>query len=95
MDGRGGYRHRTLEFTEVFLEDLASKDFSAADRRRFLRALRLLDTNERHPSLRVHELRGPLAGVWSMSASDELRMTLERMDGGRKLLLTCSRHYQR
>ncbi len=89
-----GYRYRTIEFTETFLEDFVGKAFTAADRQRVLRALRLLDSNERHPSLRVHELRGPLKGVWSASASDELRITFERLDEGRKLLLTCSHHYR-
>jgi mRNA-degrading endonuclease YafQ of YafQ-DinJ toxin-antitoxin module len=89
------HRYQALEFTEVFLEDLVSQDFSTADRRRFVRALRLLDADDKHPSLRVHELQGPLAGIWSASASDQLRMTFERLAGGRKLMLTCSRHYQR
>jgi mRNA-degrading endonuclease YafQ of YafQ-DinJ toxin-antitoxin module len=40
-----------------------------------------------------HELRGDLAGVWSASASKELRITFERIPGGRKRLLTCSHHY--
>jgi mRNA-degrading endonuclease YafQ of YafQ-DinJ toxin-antitoxin module len=86
-------RYRSVDLTPTFLESLIAQDFTAADRRRFLRALRLLDENERHPSLRVHELRGDLAGVWSASASDELRMTFLRTGGGRKLMLTCSRHY--
>lgn len=89
------HRYQTLEFTDIFLEDLVSQDFTTSDRRRFIRALRLLDTDERHPSLRVHELQGPLAGVWSASVSDQLRMSFERLAGGRKLTLTCSRHYQR
>jgi mRNA-degrading endonuclease YafQ of YafQ-DinJ toxin-antitoxin module len=58
-----------------------------------LKALRLLDQDERHLSLRVHELRGDLAGVWSASASKELRITFERISEGRKRLLTCSHHY--
>jgi hypothetical protein len=41
----------------------------------------------------VHELQGDMAGAWSASASDELRMTFLRAAGGRKLMLTCSRHY--
>jgi mRNA-degrading endonuclease YafQ of YafQ-DinJ toxin-antitoxin module len=85
--------YRTLSFTETFLETFAGKSFDRAERRRLLKALRLLDTNERHPSLRVHELRGDLAGVWSVSASKELRIAFERLSGGRKLLLTCSHHY--
>jgi hypothetical protein len=87
--------YRSVEITPTFLESLIAHDFTAADRRRFVRALRLLDQNERHRSLRVHQLQGDLAGVWSASASDELRMTFLRAGGGRKLMLTCSRHYAR
>jgi mRNA-degrading endonuclease YafQ of YafQ-DinJ toxin-antitoxin module len=87
--------YRSLVFTEEFLDTYASRDFSPADRRVVKKALRLLDENERHPSLRVHELQGPLAGIWSASASDAIRVNFERLPGGRKLLLTCSRHYDR
>jgi mRNA-degrading endonuclease YafQ of YafQ-DinJ toxin-antitoxin module len=58
-----------------------------------MKALRLLDRDERHPSLRVHELSGDLTGVWSASASKELRITFERVSNGRKVVLTCSHHY--
>jgi mRNA-degrading endonuclease YafQ of YafQ-DinJ toxin-antitoxin module len=85
--------HQTLGFTSTFLADLVGPNFTAKERGRFVRALRLLDENERHPSLRVHQLAGDQAGVWSASASDELRMTFERAEGGRKIMLTCSRHY--
>lgn len=85
--------YRTLSFTETFLETFAGKSFNRAERRRLLKALALLDANERHPSLRVHELRGDLAGVWSVSVSKELRITFERLAAGQKLLLTCSHHY--
>ena len=84
-----------LEFTREFVESLASADFSQSDRDRFVWALRLLDADERHPSLRVHALRGRLEGQWSASVSDQLRLTFERLPGGRKRLLTCSRHYDR
>ena len=87
--------YRTLVFTDAFLDSYASRDFSAAERARFKRALQLLDENEHHPSLRLHQLRGPLEGVWSVSASDVLRVTFERLEGGRKLLGMCSRHYDR
>lgn len=92
MSGRLPYQ--ALVFTPEFLETYASRDFSAAERRQFLRALRLLEANERHPSLRVHALQGDLAGLWSASASSELRILFERLDGGRKMLIACSRHYQ-
>ena len=86
---------RTIQFTLRFLDDLTGSDFTTAERRRILRALVLLDSNERHPSLRVHELQGSLKGTWSASASDQLRIHFERIEGGRKRLLRCIRHYQR
>lgn len=86
---------QTLDFTGTFLESFASRDFSTQDRRQILKALRLLDGNEQHPSLRVHALKGDREGSWSASASDALRITFERLPGGRKRLLTCSRHYDR
>jgi mRNA-degrading endonuclease YafQ of YafQ-DinJ toxin-antitoxin module len=85
--------YQTLSFTETFLDTFSGKDFTRNERKRFLKALRLLDHNERHPSLRVHELRGDLTGVWSASASKELRIAFERISDGRKCLLTCSHHY--
>jgi mRNA-degrading endonuclease YafQ of YafQ-DinJ toxin-antitoxin module len=86
--------YTNLVFTTAFLESFGAKDFSPNERRRFLQALRLLDTNERHPSMRVHELQGDLAGTWSASASDELRITFQRLPEGKKLLLYCSGHYR-
>ncbi len=86
--------YRSLDFTEGFLDSYVSRNFSPSDRQLIEKALRLLDENEQHRSLRVHQLRRELAGVWSASASDELRVTFERHEGGRKRLLTCSRHYK-
>lgn len=87
------YEYKALDFTETFLETYASKEFSEKERRLFRKALRFLDQDETHPSLRVHKLHGDRDGSWSASASDELRMTFERLEGGRKRMLTCSRHY--
>ncbi len=55
--------YRTLRFTQTFIENLIGPDFTAGERRRFVRALGLLDINERHPSLRVQQLRGDLKGI--------------------------------
>lgn len=87
--------YKSLDFTETFLTTFAGRDFSATERRLIIKALRLLDENERHPSLRVHQLHGDREGSWSASASAELRVTFERQAGGRKRLLTCSHHYAR
>jgi mRNA-degrading endonuclease YafQ of YafQ-DinJ toxin-antitoxin module len=87
--------YRSLDFTDTFLQVFSSKDFTPADRSAMLKALRLLDENERHPSLRVHKLEGDREGSWSASASRGLRLSFERLEGGRKRLLTCSKHYDR
>jgi mRNA-degrading endonuclease YafQ of YafQ-DinJ toxin-antitoxin module len=87
--------YRTVEVSPDFLQDLISDNFTARDRRRLVRAVQLLDENERHPSLRVHQLEGDLAGRWSASASDELRITFVRLPNGRKQMLSCTRHYAR
>jgi hypothetical protein len=39
--------------------------------------------------------QGDLAGLWSASASDALRLTFVRNPHGRKTLLSCSRHDDR
>jgi hypothetical protein len=90
-----GGSYATIDFTETFLATFSSRDFSPAERKSFLKALRLLDHDERHPSLRVHQLHGDREGSWSVSASRELRMTFERLPDGRHRMLTCSRHYDR
>lgn len=89
----GGYR--SLDFTQTFLGSFASKDFSAAEKSAFLKALRLLDDDETHPSLRIHKLQGDRRGAWSASATMKLRLTFERLPDGKKRMLTCSRHYDR
>jgi mRNA-degrading endonuclease YafQ of YafQ-DinJ toxin-antitoxin module len=86
--------YATLDLTADFLESLVTQGFSPNEQKRFVRALRLLDTNEQHPSLRVHQLQGKETGIWSASASDELRITFQRLADGRKMLLRASRHTQ-
>jgi len=89
--------YETVIVTPEFLQTFADKVFSHAERQRFLWALDVLgenDENEKHPSLRVHQLQGNLQAQWSASASDALRITFERVEGGKKCLVACSRHYQ-
>jgi hypothetical protein len=86
--------YATIILTTDFVDSYGGQEFSAAERQRFARALRLLDSNEQHPSLRVHQLKGKQSGVWSAAASDELRITFERRPDGKKIILRCSRHYQ-
>jgi mRNA-degrading endonuclease YafQ of YafQ-DinJ toxin-antitoxin module len=85
--------YRTLTLSPKFLQMLISKEFNQSEGKRFLKALDLLDRNETAASLKVHELKGELAGIWSASASDSLRITFIRRPGGEKAILTCSHHY--
>ena len=87
--------YKSLDFTDTFLETFGSKNFTAAERKAIRKALRLLDRDEKHPSLRVHQLEGDLAGLWSASASEVLRLTFVRGARGRKTMVSCSRHYDR
>ena len=87
--------YSTLRLSARFLIAFADRQLTAEDRSRIMRALGLLDVNERHPSLRVHGLSGTLRGTWSASASDSLRITFRRLPGGTKLLIECTKHYDR
>lgn len=82
---------RTLVVTREFLRSLP--DLSAADQRRVVRALDLLDEDERHPSLRVHQLTGGMAGLWSAAASRSLRITFRRLPSGHNGLVKARQHY--
>jgi len=79
--------YATIILTTDFVDSYGGREFSAAERQRFARAIRLLDSNEQHPSLRVHQLVGKERGIWSASASDELRITFERRADGKKVIL--------
>jgi Txe/YoeB family toxin of Txe-Axe toxin-antitoxin module len=81
----------TIDFTPEFLQNLVA--LSNADGKKVVKALSLLDSNERHPSLGVHQLKGELDGVWTAKASKGLRITFQRDAKRRKTMLTCSQHY--
>ncbi|MCL4239819.1 MAG: hypothetical protein KJ048_00560, partial [Dehalococcoidia bacterium] len=76
-----------------FVDDLLNNRFSAAERSAVKKALALLDENDQHPSLRVHKLAGELEGSWTAYVTRSIRVTFERLPGGRKRLLTLTRHY--
>jgi plasmid maintenance system killer protein len=87
--------HRSLDFTATFLETFAARHLTARDRAAILKGLRVLDENEQHPSLRVHKLAGDREGSWSASVNGSLRLSFERLEAGRKRMLTVSKHYDR
>lgn len=46
-------------------------------RSQYLKVLQLLEANPQHPSLRLHPLKGRLAGLHSVSINLSFRITLE------------------
>lgn len=84
----------SLTFTDEYFRDFADRRFSPQERARTLKAMDLLDRDERHPSLRVHALSGRLSGLWSASVTDNIRIQFVRLDGGRKRCVSLSKHYE-
>ena len=84
-----------LIFEHDWAESLFLIRAGTAERRQVYKAPELLDSDERHLSLRIHALRGDLAGHWSASASQSLRILFERLADGRKRVIRVTRHYDR
>lgn len=48
--------------------------------------------NPLHPSLRLHELHGKFAGIWSISISGNYRIIFERMGNGDIVFVSIGKH---
>jgi len=84
-----------LSIARTGLDDVTAGTPAGAQgrsRSALLTALSLLDENERLPSRRGAKLEGDQEGSESASASIVL-LTCERMEGGRKQMLSCSKHH--
>ncbi len=84
----------SLSASDEYFMDFADRKFSPQERARILKAMDLLANDERHPSLRVHALRGNLAGLWSASVTDSIRIHFVRLPGGRKRCVNITKHYE-
>jgi hypothetical protein len=84
----------SLSWSDESLLDFADRKFSPQDRARILKAAGFLAGDERHPSLRVHALSGDMAGLWSASVTDNIRIHFVRLSDGRKRIVNISRHYK-
>ncbi len=56
-------------------------------RGQYLKTLQLLEANPFHPSLRLHSLKGRLAGLHSVSINVSYRITLEMMIQDKEIIL--------
>ena len=84
----------SLGFSDEFFSAFADRRYTPQDRARVLKALDLLDKNEKHPSLRVHALKGNLAGLWSASVTDYIRIHFVRLPNGRRRCVNLTKHYE-
>lgn len=84
----------SLGFSAEYFRAFADRRFTPSDRARVLKAMELLDQNEKHPSLRVHLLSGELRGLWSASVTDSIRIVFLRTADGRKLCVNLTKHYE-
>ena len=52
----------------------------------------LFRDNPLHPSLRLHQLHGPLKNLWSISLTSQYRIIFERQANGDLLFISVGRH---
>jgi len=53
---------------------------------------KIFKENPLHPSLRLHALKGKLAGLWSVSLTLNYRIIFERMPNGDILFISIGKH---
>ena len=77
----------TLIFTEQYTKRAARFLRRHPElRTQYLKTLQLLEANPHHPSLRLHTLRGKLAGLHSRSINISYRITLELMIQNKEII---------
>jgi len=59
----------------------AAKKLTGQDRERLAKALILYEADPSHPSLGIKRMQGA-KGIWEGRASDSVRFTFEKIDGG-------------
>ncbi|HEX9267018.1 MAG TPA: hypothetical protein VF965_05985 [Candidatus Limnocylindria bacterium] len=59
----------------------AAKKLAAQDRDRLTKALTLYERDPAHPSLGIKRIQGT-RGIWEGRASDAIRFTFEKIEGG-------------
>ena len=85
----------SLRLSKRFTADLLDNRLTASERSAVKKSLELLDSNEHHPSLRIHRLEGDPEGSWTAYVTMKVRITFRRDAGGLKQLLTLTMHYDR
>lgn len=81
---------RRILYHPGFVKEL--KRLSVLERERAVKTEKLFRANPLHPALRLHALKGHLAGIWSISVTYRIRILFKRYDDGDIVFLTVGRH---
>lgn len=71
------------------------KEFKRLERtiqERAVKAERLFKNTPLHPSLRLHRLKGRLAGIWSISVTMNIRIIFKQINTGEIVFLSIGKH---
>ena len=68
------------------------KRLQTSDQQRAVKVERIFKTNPLHPSLRLHPLKGKLAGLFSISVTMHIRIIFKRMNNGDIVFLSIGQH---
>ncbi len=83
-------RVEKISYHPAFAKDL--KKLDTVDKKRVIEAEQLFRSNPLYPSLRLHQLKGKLAGAWSISVTMKIRMIFVRRDDGEIVFQSVGKH---
>lgn len=81
---------RRVEYGQDFARAL--RKLPLVIQRQAVKKEELFKSNPLHPSLRLHQLKGKLGGLWSISITFHYRIIFRRMDDGVIVFVSIGRH---
>ena len=81
---------KNIEYSIKFVKEL--KKLPADITKIAIEKEKIFKTNPLHPSLRLHQLQGKLAGIWSISITKNHRIFFERMPSGDIVFVSVGKH---
>ena len=81
---------QTVLYHPKFVKEFKKLDQSI--QKRAIEVEKLFRINPLHPSVRLHQLKGRLSGLWSISVTMHVRIIFERMENGDLIFLSIGQH---
>ena len=81
---------QSIHYSKTFVKEL--RKLSADLVKIAIKKEEIFKENPLHPSLRLHELHGKLAGIWSITVTGGYRIIFERMENGDILFISIGKH---